>query len=273
MTVLLSTTGCMGGMTIQNRVETASTIAESAGLHYQTFKAGRFVVSGWTRITQPNMPIQVYIEGDGLAWLSRSEPSLNPTPKNPLALQLASVDSSPNVIYLARPCQFTKMDVPDNHCSVEDWTSGRFSSDIIMSYNEILNQINNVNQVTSFHLTGYSGGANIAGILATRRHDIISLRTVSGNLDNSRFTQYHQVSPMPSSVNMMDYKDALLSIPQIHYFGEDDTIITPSLAHIFISELSPSACMSTVSVPHVSHVDGWVEQWRILSKNIPTCSQ
>ena len=53
--------------------------------------------------------VNIYIEGDGRAWLNKNRPSLDPTPKNSLALKLAEIDPAPNVIYLARPCQYSKL--------------------------------------------------------------------------------------------------------------------------------------------------------------------
>ena len=71
-------------------------------------------LTAWSRIAGPadgpvDGPVDevhVYIEGDGYAWATTTDPSDDPTPINPLALRLAAVDDAPNVLYLARPCQF-----------------------------------------------------------------------------------------------------------------------------------------------------------------------
>ena len=31
----------------------------------------------------------------------------NPTPVNPMLLKLATMDKRPNIVYIARPCQYT----------------------------------------------------------------------------------------------------------------------------------------------------------------------
>lgn len=46
--------------------------------------------------------------------------SNSPTPKQPLALQLAERDAHPNVVYIARPCQYTSHAL-DLHCVPEYW--------------------------------------------------------------------------------------------------------------------------------------------------------
>lgn len=54
-----------------------------------------------------NGVLTIYIEGDGLAWLSRARPSDDPTPNHALGLQLALRHPDNAVAYLARPCQNT----------------------------------------------------------------------------------------------------------------------------------------------------------------------
>ena len=49
----------------------------------------------------------IYIEGDGLAWLTENSPSNNPTPRVPTGLNLAFQDpDAGQIAYLARPCQY-----------------------------------------------------------------------------------------------------------------------------------------------------------------------
>jgi hypothetical protein len=69
-----------------------------------------FVLTAYYRLGQPGAALSVYIEGDGLAWMSRRRLSRDPTPVDPLALDLAALDPAANVVYLARPCQHTEHD-------------------------------------------------------------------------------------------------------------------------------------------------------------------
>lgn len=84
----------------------AQQIAQGAGLTKSQITANGFVLTAYSRLTNPKQAINVYIEGDGLAWVSRHQLSADPTPRNALGLALAAFDPAANVIYLARPCQF-----------------------------------------------------------------------------------------------------------------------------------------------------------------------
>ena len=50
--------------------------------------------------------IKIFVEGDGLSWISRTTISSNPTPITPVGLKLMLSDDSSCKIYLARPCQY-----------------------------------------------------------------------------------------------------------------------------------------------------------------------
>lgn len=259
-------------MTIEGRTESAANIALRAHMTKQEFVASPYVLTGWTKLTSPHTSVNVYIEGDGLAWLSKSEPSGNPTPKNPVALTLAAQDPSPNVVYLARPCQYTPFDRLGNHCQTLDWTSHRFSSATVDSYQQVLDQIKEEVGSNGFNLIGYSGGGNIAGLLASRRQDILSLRTVAGNVDNNAFTEFHEVSSMPESLNMADVVEQIASVPQVHFVGERDPIIPQSLAEGLKQKAPLQNCIQIQVVKDNTHMDGWEENWPRLLRIPFVCS-
>ncbi|VTP79138.1 Uncharacterised protein [Leclercia adecarboxylata] len=107
------------------------------------------------------------------------------------------------VFYLARPCQFIGPPLPDN-CRVNIWTQDRFSPVVIDAMSEALNQIVLRYPRVQLDLVGYSGGGNIAALLAERRSDVRSLRTVAGNLDVAYVNAIHHVTPMPTAENAID---------------------------------------------------------------------
>ncbi|MBY0406928.1 MAG: hypothetical protein K2Q01_04500, partial [Rickettsiales bacterium] len=92
--------------------------AGGAGLSSITLSVPPYELQGFERITQASLPVRVYIEGDGNAWLTRSQPSPDPTPFVPVALQLALRDPSANVAYIARPCQY----ITGPACDIPVWT-------------------------------------------------------------------------------------------------------------------------------------------------------
>jgi pimeloyl-ACP methyl ester carboxylesterase len=273
---LLACFACLSGCsaTLSGRAEQAADLAAPAQLQRVEYSASPFVLAGWQKITRPGEPVHLYIEGDGLAWLGRGALSPNPTPKNPVALMLASNDAGSNVVYLARPCQYTALDAPGNAgCSdAAYWSSKRFSQTVVNSYMRALDEIAGNTGAKEFHITGYSGGANIAGLLAARRSDIAEIRTVAGNIDNDFFTQFHKVSAMPQSLNMADDAARLATIPQIHFIGAEDIIVPADIFQSYAKKFENTSCVHYKMVPGASHTEGWEKAWPALL-NIPVSCQ
>jgi len=253
--------GC--STTIAGRSDKAAAAASSSNMQRVEFKTAPFVLTGWQKITQVGAPIHIYIEGDGLAWLARSTPSPNPTPKNPIGLKLAGRDTGPNVIYLARPCQYTPFDTPGNEACSDSayWRSKRFSQEVVDAYMTALDEIARLHGSTEFYVTGYSGGANIVGLLAARRTDITQLRTVAGNLDNDYFTTFHNVSAMPGSLNMANDAARLAQIPQIHFIGSEDETIPVAIYNSYAAKVGASSCLHYKILADTTHDEGWEAQW------------
>ncbi len=67
-----------------------------------------FILTGFVSENQAlSRVLTIYIEGDGLAWISRSIISPDPIPINPIGLKLALQHTQHKVVaYLARPCQY-----------------------------------------------------------------------------------------------------------------------------------------------------------------------
>lgn len=176
--------------------------------------------------------ISVYIEGDGFAWKTRNIISSNPTPLNPIGLKLMLANKNKCSIYLARPCQY----INSKNCSKKYWTSHRFSEEIIVSYEEILLKIKNINHNNTFTLLGFSGGGAIATILSTKRNDIKKLITIAGNLDTKAWTDFHDITPLKGSLNPANFTSKLESINQMHFIGKKDNIIPKIIYNSFESK-------------------------------------
>lgn len=255
------------------KLEQAVSIAETRGLTRHDIQAPPFILASWQKINAPGEPVNLYIEGDGLAWLSRSTPSGNPTPKIAQALQLAAVDPSPNVIYIARPCQFTEIGAPGNACPREYWMGKRFAPEVVASFNSALNQMTREYGISGFNLVGFSGGANVAGLLAAHRSDIVSLRTVAGNLDNDYFTNFHKVSPMPGSLNMADLAAKLSGLPQRHFIGGRDKFVPTSVFESYQHAAGPSPCIHMTYNENAEHMKGWTDRWPEFMALPVSCSE
>jgi hypothetical protein len=123
----------LGGCTMLQPHYHADQLAQSAGLQKTTLSAGGFVLTAYSRIGDVDQPVNVYIEGDGLAWLSRYQLSVDPTPRVATGLALAVLDPAKNVVYLARPCQFNDFDLTP--CDSAYWSNKRFSQEVIDAMN------------------------------------------------------------------------------------------------------------------------------------------
>lgn len=256
----------------QQLIDDANQLAEINGFTQRYIQTDHFNVYTLSRVGAAEKTAAVYIEGDGHAWMSRTRVSLNPTPREPLALKLAAVDRHhENVFYIARPCQFL-MTAVDPACSPEYWTSQRYSQAVVDSLNEVLNQLKVNYQMDAFHLVGFSGGAAIAVLLAATRNDVLSIRSVAGNLDSERFTEWHQVSPLKGSLNPADYAEQVATIPQRHFIGADDTVVPALLAESYRQSVASPRCIHNDLVVGVNHLSGWIELWPVLLNRLMSCA-
>ncbi|MEB6380945.1 alpha/beta hydrolase [Leclercia adecarboxylata] len=269
-TVLINLSLLLMGCISADLQSTAQKIASKSGLISEKFDVDPFPIVGWHRITPPVNVLHVYIEGDGFAWKTRTTPSDNPTPRNPTGLKLAAADNHASVLYLARPCQFIGPPLPAS-CSVNIWTQDRFSPVVIEAMNAALTQAVARYPGVKIDLVGYSGGGNIAALLAARRSDVRSLRTVAGNLDVAWVNALHHVTPMPAAESAIDRASALRALPQIHYSGEADTTVPPAVARRFQQAVG-GTCVQTEVVSGLSHGSDWAAVWpRLLAQGLPEC--
>jgi hypothetical protein len=270
--IALLTMSCTGMVTSCASLDPnahADALAQSAHLTRELVNTGRFVLTAFSRISSPEQPLRVYIEGDGVAWLTRTEPAVDPTPRRAIGLALAAEDPSPNVVYLARPCQFTPTAM-NSRCGIPYWTSKRFSLEVIESMNDAVRQFAARTHGAPLELVGYSGGGAIAVIIAARRTDVTSIRTVCGNLDDEFVNRFHGVSSTDQSQNAIDSASRVANIPQIHFSGAQDRVIPPVVALRFI-EAAGGRCARALTIPGLSHDGAWTGRWPALLGIEPTC--
>ncbi|WP_430365107.1 alpha/beta hydrolase [Trinickia sp. NRRL B-1857] len=267
--VTVSLFGALSGCSVFDRDAHADALAAQAGLRRQLVDSGPFVLTAFSRLSTPREPLRIYIEGDGVAWLSRTEPSLDPTPREAIGLALAVQDSAPNVVYLARPCQFTPMAM-NSRCGIPYWTGKRFAADAIESMNDAVSHFAALTPGQPIELIGYSGGGAVAVLIAARRTDVASIRTVAGNLDDEFVNRLHHVSPMPESEDAIDFASRVADIPQVHFSGAEDHVVPPSVAQRFL-DATGTRCARARIVGEASHESGWIGRWPDLLKIAPAC--
>ncbi len=245
----------------KSRKQTAETAALEANFQQFNFDTVLFQIYGWKKITQPlNKTLVIYIEGDGQAWKTRFKISKNPTPRKPMSLYLAIQDSSVNIIYLARPCQFINLE-KSSHCQSKYWGSHRYSQEVIDSYHSVLNQIRHTYNIKKFELVGYSGGGIIAALLAGQRNDITKLITIASNLDHLAWTQYHNISPLSGSLNLYSNQLDFSKINQLHLWGAKDSIVPYEINKNLLDKKLNNELSSYIIYKQFDHSCCWVENW------------
>jgi len=247
------------------RRQFADTLAAAKGWQATELAVAPFTLVAYVPATIAKAPgLTVYIEGDGFAWLTGSQPSSDPTPRDPLALRLALAHPAGNAAYLARPCQY--VDAERSACAQRYWTEKRFAPEAIDAANravDVLKQRFGAQQLT---LVGYSGGGAVAALLAERRTDVARLVTVAGNLDHRAWTAHHRVQPLSGSLNAADDAAQLERLPQTHFIGVRDRVIPPELAQKFPLAMRGVGSSKLRIVADYDHhccwADNWAQLWR-----------
>lgn len=266
--------GCIATSLPTLRTETAQRIAAPAWMIKRDIPAAPYLLRAYERIHKRGGIANIYIEGDGINGKYASGKRADFTPVNPVALHLASKDNAENLIYLARPCQFTGRIAYPHKCENMEWQEERFSQDVINTYNNALDEIRNRYNIRGFHITGYSGGAAIATILAAQRKDILSLRTVAGIMDNQAYTAMNNNFPLSSNaLNPVNYASDLVKIPQYHFTGGQDHLVHASILNSYLQALPPTHCVQTLLVQEAEHEAGWVDKWPEILKLPVTCTR
>ncbi|WP_419834710.1 alpha/beta fold hydrolase [Endozoicomonas atrinae] len=210
--------------------------------------------------------LRIYIEGDGRAWLRSNRPSMDPTPVNRLVHHLMLKDKSPDLAYIAQPCQY----VMNEQCSRDVWTFKRYSPKVLEAVNTAVTSLKMSGQYERLELVGYSGGGALALLIAAQRNDVTSIRTVAGNLSPEFLNRYHGVSEMPSALDPAAFSAQLSSIAQVHYFGTRDSIVPRQVSQHYHKAFEDTACINIEEVD-AGHQSGWIEKWAFLLERPLVC--
>ena len=196
--------------------------------NYVPVDTDKYQIATWQKISNPkNNEIHIYIEGDGNAYDNYGQPTDNPTPRGKMLRELAIKDEFPNVVYMARPCQF----IMNEKCSITDWTDGRFSQKIIDSVTQAINKTAGKKQIT---LIGYSGGAMVSGLVIKQNQNMKIKKwiTIAGVLNHKKWTEYFGDKPLKKSLDM----EGLPEILQTHFVGDDDETVPYELVKQWANE-------------------------------------
>lgn len=216
--------------------------------------------------SQQNPIVHAYVEGDGNSWKTRYQLSDNPTPRQPLALKLALRDPHPNVIYIARPCQYTPVE-DDPYCEPKFWSSHRYAEEVIAAVQGVMDQPKYAN--ARWVLIGFSGGASVATLVASERDDVDQILTVAGDLNHVVLNDYHGTTPLSGSLNPSDRIGHLRLIPQTHWCGTKDTVVPCWTVQAYCEQCDNPSAVHCNELKGATHHAKWEKAWpEILRKTL-----
>jgi hypothetical protein len=209
--------------------------------------------------------LHVYIEGDGIPFMNRFQVAKDPTPNSPLMPKLMAMDTNQS-FYLGRPCYFTHtlLAMADKKCSPKMWTSARYSEDVVTSMVDALRQHLATHPAEGITLIGHSGGGTLAILMAARMSEVDQVVTLAGNLDTTAWTQLHHYSPLKESLNPAVLPVNSLPRKQLHFAGNKDENIPPTLILPLLQRLG----LQINVVDNADHNCCWVAQWSSLLTQI-----
>ncbi len=256
---LLLAAALLGGCAAPPHLKPDS-FAQSQNMNRQLIQGEAFTHVVYTNGSLLEKRLHVYIEGDGKPWVLNGQlPARDPTPRYPLTLYLMSRDPD-RAIYLGRPCYLdTHTQAP---CTEKDWTSGRFSQDIVDSLAAALE--NHLSQHPATHITliGYSGGGALATLMAGRLKPAVRLITLAGNLDTAQWTHLHGYLPLHESLNPM-VSAQLEGVLHLHFAGGRDTNIPAEQ----IANFARKHGGQFILLPEFDHRCCWEDKWPELLHN------
>ena len=258
--LLICLTGC-ANLSAYQKAQNITLKANENGFKKIDVDTGIFTIRTFSKISNTEGSIHFYIEGDGRAWINKRRISQDPTPKNDLVLQLASIDIAENVVYIARPCQYTGEE-KNPAWNKTYWTDKRFSQEVIDSANVVIDGYIKNNDFSNITLIGFSGGGAVVVLCAAERDDVDEIVTIAGNLDHEKVNEYNQVTQLQNSLNPIDVAKDVKSVRQIHFVGKKDKIIPPFIAYNFKNVSGFPETIDIVEVDSVSHHSGWVKFWQ-----------
>jgi len=260
--------GCLSLTSIPTpelRALQADQLAKKSGWKKHAIHTALFTLKAYGSPAPDNTKvITIYIEGDGLSWLSENSPSNNPTPLVPTGLNMAIHDQKTKPIaYLARPCQFVFKEAW-RHCRQDYWTHLRFSPEVIHAMNQAVDYLKQYYHAQQIVLIGYSGGGTIATLLSAERQDVVQLITVAAILDIDYWVREENLTPLYGSLNPADAWKKLISIPQTHWVGSKDKVVSKEVAFAFAQRFPAGRKPKINVVPDFNHTCCWVRDWMSL---------
>jgi hypothetical protein len=256
--------GCGYNIPAPQQREIKAEILVANRLTKHVFKTLEFKIFSYTSNLKKCKKVYVFIEGDGLSWITPEQISDNPTSITPEALKLTLKDKHKCRIYLARPCQYVK----DKKCSYKYWSGYRFSKEVIQSYQEVLDILKSKYNINSFVIIGFSGGGTVAALLSVFRNDVDLLVTFAGNLDIYKWCRIHHLSPLNNSMNPADYTNKLANRKQLHFIGAEDKIVNKEVFFSYYNKFKNKNKIRYKILQNYKHNSDWSKLLKDIDKEL-----
>ncbi|VAW84001.1 hypothetical protein MNBD_GAMMA16-202 [hydrothermal vent metagenome] len=246
----------------------SSCVSPAQKIDNHAFKYGldRLELSGslFTHISYGNTKknkvkrLHIYIEGDGIAWFTRTRIATDPTPSKSLMLDLMSLDQQ-NSLYLGRPCYFGQAQSPFCHPLI--WTHQRYSQEVVFSMVAALKKYMSLHPANELVFFGHSGGGTLAMLIAPYFDETVTVVTLAANLDITAWADHHGYTRLEGSLNPATMPPLPPHITQIHYAGENDSVVPA-----FIIKASSEKQINSQFriLKGVDHICCWDRIWKNL---------
>lgn len=271
----------------QLRINKAFDLAQHANLTPSVINTSHFPIQIFTQNQNTKHAI-IYLEGDGLVINKYGDVAMNPTPTDPMALRLASVDTRPlTKIVVNRPFHYvischtecSRIKCPGlkvsasrsrnkagmtlfrNGNASKYWTTARYAPEVIQSIDETIKQCQQQFHFETIEFVAYSGGASVALLLTPYFENITRIISFAGNLDHKNWTSYHDTQPLFESLDPMENKEFIRKIPQLHFVGSSDDNTTTELAKAYKQKID-SDKISIIVIKGFDHDSNWPSVWQ-----------
>jgi pimeloyl-ACP methyl ester carboxylesterase len=228
--------------------------ARERGLRAEQLEVGAFRLRTFARADEGARGgrLHIYLDGDGRPFVTPRRIARDPTPSEPLVLDLMQADPEP-AVYLGRPCYHGLQSA----CDPRDWTIARYGPRMVDALAAAVTRIAAERQVQDLVLIGYSGGGVLAVLIAERVPAVSAVMTVAANLDVDAWTDMHGFSPLEGSLNPATRPRASHA-PALHLSGEKDRSVPPAAIQRYRARV-PEAVF--VTVPGFGHTCCWARDW------------
>ena len=202
-------------------------------------------------------PVWIYIEGDGVPWLTEFVPARDPTPRAPVALAMLARGPQP-AAYIGRPCYFEMH--ADPGCEPVVWTHARFGPEVVRSMRVAIESLLAARGTPERRLVlvGFSGGGTLATLLAARLPNTCALITIASPLDLDEWAAAREYSRLAGSLDPAREPALPPLIGQLHLRGRNDDVVGSVNGAAYLQR-NPGARLQVLEEPR--HGAEWVAEW------------